>query len=91
MAGPGAAATSVTGAVAGHLWWWTVWDTRMLQALGRAPAWLKALIGNSDGNAGSGSASGGTSGVHVVPPRRLREEASPSGHSWGSGHRLGSS
>ncbi|KAJ3490878.1 hypothetical protein NLI96_g1119 [Meripilus lineatus] len=89
MGGPRAAAQSVTGAVAGHLWWWLVWDTRRLHAFGRAPAFLRSWIGNSDGNPDGGS-SGRSTGVHVIPPRRLREEGRSTGHRWGSGNRLGS-
>lgn len=86
MAGPSAAAASVTGAVAGHLWWWGVYHSRALADYSRAPRWLRRLVGQPP----QGSASGGTGGVHVVPPRERAEAAgSSSGHSWGSGQRLG--
>ena len=89
VGGPGAAAHSVTGAVAGHLWWWSVWDTRVLQTLGRAPAWLRSLIGNSEGSPDGAGSSSSSSGVYAIPPRRVREETESVGHKWGSGNRLG--
>ncbi|OJT03449.1 Derlin-2 [Trametes pubescens] len=97
MGGPGAAAISISGAVVGHLWWWTVFDTGSLRSAGTAPAWLRGWFGES----ASGGATGGVGGVanvgggvHVVPPRRVREEAAAAasgvrGHSWGTGRRLG--
>ncbi|KAL4243789.1 Derlin [Abortiporus biennis] len=93
MGGPHAAAQSVTGAVVGHLWWWSVWDNRALESLGRAPQWLKNIVGNSDGPSSGGSVGGSGSGVHVIPPRRVREQQEQgrsSGYNWGSGQRLGS-
>lgn len=88
MAGPQAAATSVTGAVVGHLWWWLVHDTRTLREWASAPTWMRNMI-DGPGRPG-GSATGGSGGVHVIPPRRREEPASTSGgHSWGSGRRLG--
>ncbi|KAI0074993.1 DER1-domain-containing protein [Panus rudis PR-1116 ss-1] len=91
MAGPSAAASSLTGAIVGHLWWWGVFDTRALQRVGQAPTWLRNLVGNSDGSGSTGTVGGAGSGVHVIPPRRARTEATgtTSGHRWGSGHRLG--
>ncbi|KAI0674563.1 hypothetical protein C8Q78DRAFT_603804 [Trametes maxima] len=95
MGGPSAAAVSVSGAVVGHLWWWGVFDTGALRAWGTAPAWLRAWFGET--GAGAGGAAGAANvggGVHVVPPRRVREEAvaaTAGGHSWGSGRRLGDS
>ncbi|KAK7676340.1 hypothetical protein QCA50_020681 [Cerrena zonata] len=89
MGGPQAAASSITGAVVGHLWWWGVWETRVLEAFGKAPTLLRSYITNSDGPATAGVGASG-SGVHVVPPRRAREEAATTGHRWGSGNRLGS-
>lgn len=85
MGGPAAAAVSVTGAVIGHVWWWGVWDRGLLRELGTAPGWMRALVGQgAPGPAGAGPGAGG---VHVVPPRRLRDETA--GHRWGSGQRLG--
>ncbi|KAI0694517.1 DER1-domain-containing protein [Cytidiella melzeri] len=86
-AGPAAAAASVTGAIAGHAWWWGVYDTRVLAEYGRAPGWMKRLVGQPR----QGSASGGTGGVHVIPPRQRAAAggSAPSGYSWGSGQRLG--
>ena len=90
MAGPRAAAASVTGAVVGHLWWWGVHNTRALREWGTAPTWLRNFI-DGPGRPG-GSATGGSGGVHVIPPRRREEPASTSsGYQWGSGQRLGDS
>ncbi|KAI0371280.1 hypothetical protein BV20DRAFT_942331, partial [Pilatotrama ljubarskyi] len=93
MGGPGAAAISISGAVVGHLWWWGVFDTGVLRPWGTAPAWLRAFFGQAGGPAGDvGGVPHVGGGVHVVPPRRLREEAAAAtgirGHSWGSGRRL---
>lgn len=85
MAGPAAAAASVTGAVSGHVWWWGVYHSRALADYSRAPAWLKKLVGQPQ----QGSASGGTGGVHVIPPREREAAGSSSGHTWGTGNRLG--
>lgn len=90
MGGPQAAASSVTGAVVGHLWWWGVWETRALESIGKAPAFLRSLVGNSNGPA-TGGVGGPGSGVHVIPPRQQREETVTTGHRWGSGQRLGGS
>ncbi|KAI0056617.1 DER1-domain-containing protein [Artomyces pyxidatus] len=96
MGGPKAAATSVTGAVVGHLWWWSIFgpDGQGLpgvRAWGNAPGWMRSLVG---GNAGPNIAPG--SGVHVVPPRArgqdragARAGGSTTGYQWGSGNRLG--
>jgi Derlin-2/3 len=101
MGGPGAAASGVSGLVVGHLWWWSVFadaaggggGNRGAFGWVRAPGWLRSIIGDGPGGV-SGSATGGTGGVHVVPPRRLAAEAasgsSSGGHQWGSGNRLGS-
>jgi len=87
--GRAAAAASISGAVVGHLWWWGVWDSGLLRRLGKAPVWMKNLVGDSDGPPpGTGGPTVG--GVHVVPPRRMREESTTTGYRWGSGHRLGS-
>ncbi|PCH44803.1 DER1-domain-containing protein [Wolfiporia cocos MD-104 SS10] len=86
MGGRAAAAQSISGAVVGHLWWWGVWESGVLRGFGAAPGWLRALVGGGP-RPGAGGAPGG---VHVVPPRRLREEAQTGGYRWGTGHRLGS-
>ncbi|KAI0088898.1 DER1-domain-containing protein [Irpex rosettiformis] len=88
VGGPHAAAMSVTGAIAGHAWWWGVYDTRVLAEFAKPPRWLQQLV---DGEPDAGSASGGAGGVHVVPPRdRIPVRDSVLGHKWGSGNRLGS-
>lgn len=67
-----------------------------------APKWLRNWFGERErgrgaGGGGSGVRRGGgggaaeglrASGIEVVPPRRVAQ-ASDSGHSWGSGQRLG--
>ena len=80
-----AAAAAVTGAVVGHLWWWGVWDTRVLREWGAAPALFAKLMGQE------GDVQRVAPGVQVIPPRRIREEAASgsAGHNWGSGRRLG--
>ena len=83
--GPRAAAASITGAVAGHLWWWGVHDSRALEAYARAPAFLRDWI---DGPPRPGP-SRATGGVYVSRPR-TEELADSTGHKWGSGQRLGS-
>ena len=94
IGGPHAAAVAISGALAGHAWWWGVYDTRVLAEFAKAPRWLKEVVGGGAGS-GDGSASGGAGGVHVVPPRERRERTtvgeSVMGHRWGSGNRLGSS
>ncbi|KDQ60069.1 hypothetical protein JAAARDRAFT_126083 [Jaapia argillacea MUCL 33604] len=92
MGGPQFAAQSISGCVVGHAWWYLVWREARRGPGGweKAPGWLVNLVGNGLEGAG-GSASGGVggSGVHVIPPRREREQTT-GGHRWGSGHRLGS-
>lgn len=106
MGGPAAAAQSLPGAVVGHLWWWGVWGSAtggrggILQEFGRAPQWLRDLIGEGPAppvaagpGGGAGANQGG--GVHVIPPRRPATASgsggsTASGYNWGSGNRLGS-
>ena len=90
MGGPSAAAVSVTGAVAGHLWWWVIYgeDGRGLRSLrhfGSAPSWVRTLVSD-----GVGPVVG--TGVHVVPSRQQRgASARTTGYNWGGGgNRLGS-
>ncbi|KAM6492704.1 Der1-like family domain containing protein [Amanita muscaria] len=87
MGGPAAAAQGIAGAVVGHLWWWTMWAAEggqrpMLEAYARAPAWLRSLVGDGNGPVGG-------AGVHVIPPRQPAAARPRTGHSWGSGTRLG--
>lgn len=86
MGGPQAAAVSVSGAVVGHLWWWTVWETGLLRGWASAPRFLRSLMGE-DGGDGRPQNLGG--GVYAVPPRR-EEPARPARGNWGPGRRLGS-
>ena len=87
--GRAGAARSIAGAIVGHLWWWGVWDSRLLERAGSAPMWLKNLLGQSTGPGTPGGWKRG--GVEGVPPRRVREEGRPGEHRWGSGNRLGDS
>ena len=86
MGGPKAAASSVTGAVIGHIWWWGVFESRRWVRVGTAPSFLKNWIdgdGRRPGNLGGG--------VQVIPPKRREEpgRGATGGHNWGAGHRLG--
>ncbi|PSS29547.1 hypothetical protein PHLCEN_2v2959 [Hermanssonia centrifuga] len=93
MGGPREAAASVAGAIVGHLWWWGVYHTRTLEAFGKAPRWLRAVIDGPSRPGNAGDATAGPGGVHVIPPRRVREEAAgtSSGYRWGTGQKLGGS
>ena len=67
VGGPSAAAHSIAGAIVGHFWWWTMWMTErgrapMFERYGRAPEWLRSLIGRG------GPMPGRRGGVEVVPP-----------------------
>ena len=102
--GPALAAQSVAGAAVGHLWWWSVWgggdlgSQGILNSYASAPQWMRSLFG--DRNPGRPSAAGGAAtglasgGIHVTAPRRPATSGGSStttGHSWGSGQRLGES
>ncbi|KIK34794.1 hypothetical protein CY34DRAFT_812673 [Suillus luteus UH-Slu-Lm8-n1] len=99
MGGPSAAAQGVSGMLIGHAWWWAVWgsgigsggvEQGMYAGWGRAPAWLKSWFGERDEHGRAGSRRGA---VQAFAPRQRVEEAAASGrvtgHSWGSGRRLG--
>lgn len=104
--GPRAAAEAVAGLVVGHCWWWTIMGGGELGNAGRfsrygqAPSWLVSWFGErrrgGTDAAGVRSDSSGAaealraSGIEVVPPRRMRESGSSTGHSWGQGRKLGS-
>lgn len=83
IGGKEAALSALTGIIAGHLWWWGVWESRALRELGTAPGWLKALIETSPPPGPAPGAPGGSS-------RPRRPGAQTTGYDWGSGHRLGS-
>ncbi|KAH9917332.1 DER1-domain-containing protein [Fomitopsis serialis] len=87
MEGRAGAAKAISGAIIGHLWWWGVWESRILERYGSAPAWLKKLLGQSSAPSAHGGWKRG--GVEGVPPRQVREEGRPGEHRWGSGNRLG--
>ncbi|KAL0957992.1 hypothetical protein HGRIS_000167 [Hohenbuehelia grisea] len=101
MAGPGAAAQAAAGAVVGHLWWWGIFGSAaggqggVLEAYGRAPGWMRWLVGENGPPppTGAGANAGEAGGVHVIPPRRAAAasgSSSGTGYNWGSGQRLGS-
>lgn len=101
--GPSIAAQSVAGAAVGHLWWWSVWGNRLgsqgiWSAYASAPEWVRNFFGES--RSGQPPVAGGTAaglaqgGVHVIAPRRPAGSGGSSritGHTWGSGQRLGDS
>jgi len=103
MAGPTFAAQSVAGAVVGHLWWWSVWGSRLGSqgiwgAYASAPEWVRNLFGqrHSDQPPAAGGTAAGLAqgGVHVTAPRRTaasRGSSTTTGYAWGSGQRLGGS
>ncbi|KAF8167427.1 Der1-like family-domain-containing protein [Crassisporium funariophilum] len=105
VAGPQAAAQSVAGAAVGHLWWWSVWGGALgsqgrLASYSRAPQWMRNLLGESGtpvrpADAGGVAAGLAKAGIHVTAPRKPATASgaagpSSSGHSWGSGNKLGS-
>ena len=85
IGGKEAALSALTGIIAGHLWWWGVWESRALRELGTAPGWLRGLIGTPPPRGVAPGASGGSSS------RSRRAGAQTAGYSWGSGSRLGGS
>jgi Derlin-2/3 len=100
MGGPAAAAQGVSGAIVGHLWWWSVFDSRALADAAKAPGFVRALV--SDGAAAPEPAPGATpafgtgSGVEAIRPRARAGAGTgggggnTGGYQWGgSGHRLG--
>ncbi|KAF8234956.1 DER1-domain-containing protein [Tricholoma matsutake] len=107
MGGPRAAAESVAGAAVGHFWWWSIWGGAVgarggiLETFGRAPGWMRNLVGEGDAppasggpGAGTGSNAGTAGGVQVIPPRQpagASGGSSTRGYNWGSGQRLGRS
>lgn len=108
MGGPGAAAQAVAGAAVGHFWWWSIWGGAVgarggvLETFGRAPRWMRRLVGEASvppasggPGAGAGSNAGTAGGVQVIPPRQLAGASGGSsttrGYNWGSGQRLGTS
>jgi Derlin-2/3 len=99
---PGAA-VAVTGLITGYAWWTLEWKESPGspppgggRIMGRAPEWLKKLIGDQTRDEVPPPAAG----VHVQVPagRALNDGGRPpprpaatSGHNWGRGQRLGSS
>jgi Derlin-2/3 len=102
MGGPGAAAQSVAGAAVGHFWWWGIWGSTagaqagVLEPFGRAPRWMRNLVGEGQNSGtGAGAGAGTAGGVHVIPPRQAAGASGGTstsrGYNWGSGQRLGNS
>lgn len=72
-----------------------------MEAYGRAPGWMRALVGETGPpppagggpGAGAGANAGVGGGVHVIPPRRTIATgggaSGSTGYNWGSGQRLG--
>ncbi|KAF9788361.1 hypothetical protein BJ322DRAFT_1048479, partial [Thelephora terrestris] len=83
IGGKDAALSALTGIIAGHLWWWGVWESRALREFGTAPGWLRALIGTPPPPGPAPGAPGGSSS------RPRRPGAQTAGYNWGSGSRLG--
>jgi len=96
---PGAA-VALTGLITGYAWWMLEWKESpgspppgSGRIMGRAPNWLKRLIGDQTRDGVPAPAGG----VHVqVPPgRALNDGGRPprpvtTGYQWGRGQRLGS-
>ena len=80
MGGPQAAAVSVSGAVVGHLWWWSVWETGLLGGWASAPRFLRSLMGEDRRRRNGGR------GVDEEPPAGARATGVKN---WGGGCRLG--
>ena len=96
---PGAA-VSLTGLITGYAWWMLEWKESpgspppgSGRIMGRAPNWLKRLIGDQT-RSGVPAPAGGVH-VQVPPGRALNDGGRPSrpattGYNWGRGQRLGS-
>ncbi|KAH6887864.1 Der1-like family-domain-containing protein [Coprinopsis sp. MPI-PUGE-AT-0042] len=100
-----AAAEAVAGLIVGQCWWWTMMGGGELgnpgrfSRYGQAPSWLfrwfsERKRGGSDAEVRPDSSGAAhalrASGVEVAVPRRVRDSASSTGHSWGQGRTLGS-
>jgi Derlin-2/3 len=91
------ASESLTGMIVGHLWWWLVWgagtgaggvEQGRFAGLALAPRWLKSLFGERDGERRATN----RNGYQAQAPRQRAAQAAgarATGHSWGSGQRLG--
>ncbi|KIK58363.1 hypothetical protein GYMLUDRAFT_695257, partial [Collybiopsis luxurians FD-317 M1] len=99
MAGPGAAAQAIPGAVVGHLWWMGVFGTELggtqggvLTEWDRTPKWSRSWFGE-DGSPATGRTLNLGGGVNVVPSRaRAEEDANANttlGHRWEVGEQIG--
>ncbi|KAG8946801.1 hypothetical protein FRC04_011457 [Tulasnella sp. 424] len=97
QAGPAAAMISLTGVVAGHIWYMLEWTPRGPQrpgrgtgaVVGRAPNWLIRLIGqDQEASSTVGSSDSRPYGQAFVP-RERQPTATTTGYNWGRGQRLG--
>ena len=96
MAGPEAAAASVTGIITGYALWMLEWRETpgspppgSGRVFGRAPGWLKAIVGDGAVIPPSGTSRPGNT---VQPPTRDASSGSmTTGYNWGTGRRLGNS
>lgn len=96
--GPGAAIVSLTGVLAGHIWYLLEWTPRgprrpgqgMGAVVGRAPNWLIRLIGQDREASSTVGSSERRPYGEVVVPRDRQPTATNKGYTWGRGQRLGS-
>jgi len=95
MAGPEAAAASVTGIITGYVLWMLEWKETpgspppgSGRVFGRAPGWLKSIVGDGAVIPPSGAS---RPGYAVQPPRNVPPpaESTTTGYNWGTGRRLG--
>ncbi|KAF8324284.1 DER1-domain-containing protein [Cantharellus anzutake] len=88
LAGPQAAAASVTGIITGYVLWMLEWKETPGRVFGRTPGWLRAIVGDGAVIPPSGATRGG----YTVRPPRTRDvpaSSTTTGYDWGSGRRLG--
>jgi len=96
--GPGAAMISLTGVIIGHLWYILEWQERGAgrpgrgegAVVGRAPQWLKRMIGQGTEDPGGQPVDRRPYGTAFVPRGASSLAAEATRHAWGGGHRLGS-
>lgn len=83
--GPGAAMVSLTGIIAGHLWYLLEW-TRGGRGMGlRAPGFLRRLMGDGERE----DTERRDYGRAFVPRDRQGDARDAARHHWGRGNRLG--
>lgn len=97
QAGPAAAMISLTGVVAGHIWYMLEWTPRGPQrpgrgtgaVVGRAPNWLIRLIGQDQEASSTVGPSDSRPYGQAFVPRDRQPTATTTGYNWGRGQRLG--